>query len=185
MEISILLGSIRQERQSHRLAYYLKNQIMSRGENVNLIDFKNYSLPLYGSVISEEEVKKVEAIIGMLRSSQAIIIVTPEYHSNISAALKNVMEYCGIDFVGKVTGIASTSTSRFGGVHASNTLQITLLNIGRYLLPRRLLVPEIHHAFDQDNEPVRDEIREQIEKFLNELLSYTNFMKNKVSLTSA
>ena len=135
--------------------------------------------------ISEEEVKKVEAIIGMLRSSQAIIIVTPEYHSNISAALKNVMEYCGIDFVGKVTGIASTSTSRFGGVHASNTLQITLLNIGGYLLPRRLLVPEIHHAFDQDNEPVRDEIREQIEKFLNELLSYTNFMKNKVSLTSA
>ena len=155
---------------------------MSKGESVNLIDLKNYSLPLYGSAISEEEVKNVEAIIRLLKSSQAVIIVTPEYHSNISAALKNVMEYCGIYLAGKVAGIASASTSRFGGVNASNILQIALLNLGGYLVSRRLLVPEIHMAFDHDNEPVRNEIREQAEKFLNELLSYTNSLQNKVSL---
>lgn len=181
MKVTILSGSIRQERKSHRLAYYLKNQMMKMGVAVNLIDLKNYSLPLFGSAISEEEGKRVEEISNTLKNSQAVIIVTPEYHSNISAALKNVLEYCGINLVGKVTGIASASATQFGGVNASNTLQITLLNLGAYPVSRRLLVPEIHLAFNQDNEPVRSEIKEQVEKFLDELLSYTNSLKNKVS----
>jgi NAD(P)H-dependent FMN reductase len=185
MKIAILLGSIRQERKSHRLAYYLKNQMMEKEVTVNLIDLKNFSLPLFGSEISEEEGKSVEEISSILKKSQAVIIVTPEYHSNISAALKNVLEYCGINLIGKVTGIASASATQFGGVHASNILQITLLNLGAYAASRRLLVPEIQLAFNQDNEPVRNEIKEQVEKFIDELLSYTNLLKNKVSLTPA
>lgn len=181
MEISILLGSIRKERQSHRLAYYLKNQLVAKGETVNLIDLKNYSLPLFGSAISEDEVKNIEEIRGLLKSPQAVIIVTPEYLSNISAALKNILEYCGITLVGKVIGIASASATQFGGMNASNILQIALLNINAYPVARRLLVPKIHLAFDQDNEPVQSEIKEQVEKFLNELLSYTNALENKVA----
>lgn len=177
MTVSILLGSIRQERQSHRLALYLKNQMMAKGEAVNLIDLKDYSLPLFGSPVSEKEVKKVEDISRLLKSSHAIIIVTPEYHSNIPAALKNVMEYSGINLIGKVVGIASASATRFGGVNASNILQITLLNLGAHLLSRRLLVPEIHLAFNQENEPVQDDIREQADKFLKELLFYINSLK--------
>jgi len=34
MEVSILPGSIRQARQSHRLAYYLKDQITKKGVTV-------------------------------------------------------------------------------------------------------------------------------------------------------
>jgi NAD(P)H-dependent FMN reductase len=183
MKLSILLGSVRKERQSHRLAYFIKDQMMKKGVIVNLIDLKNYSLPIYGSSISDEETKSVETISGLLKSSQAVIIVTPEYHSNIPAALKNIMEYCGINLIGKVTGIASASATRFGGVNASNILHITLLNLGAYLPSRRLLVPEIHLAFNQNNEPVQNEIREQAEKFLDELLSYTNLLENKVSTT--
>ena len=183
MEVSILLGSIRQERKSDRLAYYLKDQLIKRGVAINLIDLKDYTFPLYGSAISKEEEKSVEEIRRMLKNSQAVIMVTPEYHSNISAALKNALEYCGLNLIGKVVGIASASATRFGGVNASNTLQITLLNLGAYAASKRLLVPEIHLAFNQENEPVQNIIKEQAEKFLNELISYTNTLKGKVSLT--
>lgn len=159
--------------------------MMKKGASVNLIDLKNYSLPIFGLPISEKERKRAEDISSMLESSQIVIIVTPEYHSNISAALKNILEYCGINLVNKVTGIASASASRFGGVHASNILQIMLLNLGAYLPSRRLLVPEIHLAFDQQNEPVKDEIKEQAEKFLEELLFYTHSLKKENFLTTA
>ncbi len=178
----ILLGSIRQERKSDRLAYYLKDQLIQRGATVNLVDMKNYSLPIYGSTISEGEEKNVKAISSMLKSSQAVIIVTPEYHSNIPAALENVLEYCGRDLIGKVIGIASASATKFGGLQASNNLQITLLNMGAYPASKRLLVPEIHFAFNLDNQPVQNEIKEQAEKFLDELSSYANLLINKVSL---
>ncbi|HTN37036.1 MAG TPA: NAD(P)H-dependent oxidoreductase [Arachidicoccus sp.] len=179
IEVSILLGSIRQERQSHRLAYYLKNKVIDKNWTVNLIDLKDYPLPLFGSTISEKEGKSVEEISCTLKDSQAVIIVTPEYHSNIPAALKNILEYCGTNFIGKVTGIASASSSRFGGIHASNILQLALLNLGAYPVSRRLLVPEIHLAFNQRNEPARNDIKEPAEKFLDELLSYTNLLEDK------
>lgn len=181
MKIAILLGSIRQERQSHRLAYCLKDQMVMKGVTVKLIDLKNYSLPLFGSAISKEERKSIDEISACLKDSQVVVIVTPEYHSNIPAALENVLEYCGKDLIGKVTGIASASATKFGGLQASNNLQITLLNLGAYPASRRLLVPEIHLAFNHDNEPVQKEIKEQMERFLNELLSYADLLKNKVS----
>ena len=185
MKVAIIIRKYKARKKKHRLAYYLKNQMMEKEVTVNLIDLKNYPLPVFGSAISEEQTKSVEEIGSTLKSSQAVIIVTPEYHSNISAALNNALEYCGMSLIGKVTGIASASATQFGGVQASNTLQITLLNLGAYPVSRRLLVPEIHLAFNQDNEPVRTEIKEQVEKFLNEMLSYANAIQNKVSLTPA
>lgn len=181
MKVSILLGSIRQERQSHRLAYYLRNQMTEKGVTVNLIDLKNYSLPLFGAPISSEELRSIDEISAFLRNTQAVLIVTPEYHSNIPAALENVLEYCGKELAGKITGIASASATKFGGLHASNNLQITLLNLGAYPLRRRLLVPEIHFAFNQHNEPLQNEIKEQAEKFISELLSYTDLLENRTS----
>lgn len=185
MEVSILLGSIREERKSHRLAYYLKDQLVAKGVTVNLIDLKNYPLPIFGSAISDEERKSVEEISARLKSAQAVVIVTPEYHSNIPAALKNIFEYCGLNLIGKVTGIASASASKFGGLHASNNLQIALLNLGAYPASRRLLVPEIHFAFNQDNEPVQNEMKEQVERFLSELLSYTDLHENKAAKSNS
>ncbi|HVU56452.1 MAG TPA: NAD(P)H-dependent oxidoreductase [Puia sp.] len=170
MEVSILLGSIRIERQSHRLAYYLRDQVTERGATVNMIDPKDYPLPLFGSAVSEEGMRNLEEIKGMLKSSKVIIIVTPEYLSNISAALKNVLEYCAFDLVGKVIGIAAASATKFGGLHASNNLLIMMHNLGAHVAPRKLLVPEIHFAFDKDNRPAQHEIREQVEKFLEGVL---------------
>ena len=185
MEVSILMGSIRPERQSHRLAYYLKDQMLEKKVTVNLIDLRNYSLPLFGSAISEEQVKNVEEISRLLKNSHAVIIVTPEYHSNIPAALENILEYCGRNLIGKVTGIASASATKFGGLQASNNLQITLFNMGACPASGRLLVPEIHIAFNRDYEPVQNEIKEQAEKFLTEILSYTNLLQSRVSSTPA
>lgn len=185
MEVTILSGSIRQERKSHRLAYYLKDQMVKKEVTVNLIDLKNYPLPVFGSALSEENVKHIEEINHYLSISHAVIIVTPEYHSNISAALKNALEFCGMKLIGRVIGIASASATQFGGMNASNALQITLLNLGAYPASRRLLVPEIHLAFNQDNEPVGSEMKVQVEKFIDELLSYTKSLANKISLASA
>jgi len=181
MKIAILLGSVRKERQSDRLAFYLKNQLIEKGVTVNFIDLQKYPLPIFGSEVSEIHGRNVAEISNLLKSSQCVIIITPEYHSNISAALKNVIEYCGADLMGKVVGITSASATKFGGLHASNILQITLLNLGAYPSLKRLLVPEIHLAFNEIFQPLQIEIKEQAEKFLNELINYTDVLKNDVS----
>lgn len=173
MKIAILLGSIRHDRQSHRLAFYLKNELTEKGLDVNFIDLQQFSLPVFGEQVSEEQGNTIEAITNLLKNSHKVVIVTPEYHSNISAALKNVIEYCGTALSGKVVAVASASASKFGGLHASDILQITLLNLGAQLSSKRLLVPEIHFAFNENFQPLQNEIKEQAEKFLNALTAHT------------
>lgn len=180
MEIVIVLGSIRQARQSHRLAYYLQTQLLKKGADVQLLDMKDFPLPLFGSEISGEQKNSVDEISVLLKRSQAVIIVTPEYHSNISAVAKNLLEYCGLNLIGKVTGIAAVSAAKFGGLHAANNLSIALLNLGAHLCPKRLLVPEIHTAFTQDNTPVNEEIEKQAAHFITELISYADLVKDKL-----
>lgn len=183
MKITILSGSIREQRQSHHLADYLKDQLTEKGLIVNMIDLKNHPLPLFGSPVSDTVNSTVEKIKSSLKSAHAIIIVTPEYHSNISAALQNTLEYAGLDLIGKVTGIASVSASKFGGLNASGNLLLTLSNLGAYPAPRRLLVPEIQFAFSGDNEPTHTGLKDQVEKFLSELLLYAQCLNDKVSTT--
>lgn len=178
MEIAIVLGSTRQGRQSHRLAYYLQAQLLKNGATVHLIDLKDYALPLFGIALSIEQQKSVEEISALMKRSQAVVIVTPEYHSNISAATGNALEHCGLNLVGKVTAIAAASATQFGGVHAANNLRITLLNLGTHLCSKRLLVPEIHTAFTQDNIPVKEEIKNQAAQFISELLLYAGLIKD-------
>ncbi|WP_118973645.1 NADPH-dependent FMN reductase [Taibaiella koreensis] len=180
MEAAILSGSIRPGRQSHRLACYLQAQMITKGWSVSLIDLKNHALPVFGSDLPDQARLHVEDITARLKAAHAVVFVTPEYLSNIPAALKNVLEYCGSTLTAKVAGIASASASKFGGLHASNSLQLTLLNLGAYLAPRRLLAPEIHLAFNEDGTPRQDELREQAGKFIETLSAYTRLIHNEM-----
>lgn len=178
MKTVLLLGSIRPERQSHRLAYYLKDRLTANGAGVSFIDLKDYTIPVFGSVVSKEVQQSVDEISDCLEAAQAVIIVTPEYMGSIPAALKNVLEYCGRTLTGKVTGVAAASATKFGGLLAASNLQLALLNLGAYPAPGRLLVPEIHLAFDKENRPLYYELVARADKFLDALLTYTRILTN-------
>ena len=90
------------------------------------------------------------------------------------------MEYCGLNLIGKVTGIAAASATQFGGMQAANNMRISLLNLGAHLCSRQLLIPEIHAAFTQDNEPIKEETGKQAAQFINELFMYASLVKNKI-----
>lgn len=181
MKITILSGSIRPGRQSHKVAIYLKQSLEERDVEVNLIDLAETPLPIFGENIKQSTVieEGINAISDKLREADALLFVTPEYHGSFSGVLKNALDYFWIEFQKKPIGVAAASAGRMGGINASTQLQHVILSLGAYPLPLKLLVPEVQDSFNNSVDALKDSITSSTAKFLDEFLWFAAAVSNK------
>jgi azobenzene reductase len=172
MKITIVAGSARIGRQSHKAAYYLEKLVQKRTTEVDLIDLGKEALPILEERAGQhpELPDKIQAISKRLNEADALIFVTPEYHGSFSGVLKNALDYFWAEFHRKPIGVVAVSAGKMGGINASTQLQHVILSLGGFPLPLKLLVPEIQNAFDEDFKPLIDGIDKRANKFLDELL---------------
>ncbi|MBC7828907.1 MAG: NAD(P)H-dependent oxidoreductase [Chitinophagaceae bacterium] len=180
MKIAIILGSIRIGRKSHKIAYYLEKKIKQSGIDVTMIDLAEHPLPMM-----EEENGKISnrtgdiSVIGaQLKEADAMILVSPEYHGSFSGVLKNALDFYWAEFNKKPIGVVTTGSGKMGGINASTQMQHVVLSLGAYPLPTKLLIPEIQYAFDDQFEPLREDIVRNSERFLNEFSWFANAIVN-------
>lgn len=176
MKIAIINGSVRKGRQSHRAAYYVANTLKKQNIETDLIDLTEFPLPIMGGPDTN---KNAGNISFRLEKADALILVTPEYHGSFSGVLKNALDYFTPEFHKKPVGVVAASGGRMAGINASTQLQHVILSMGAYPMPLKLLVPEIHNAFDDDFIPQDEKIITNAGKFLNELLWFTDAILRK------
>jgi len=181
MKVTIFLGSIREGRQSHRAAYYVAKSLDERGIESDLIDLAKTPLPIHsGPDEKNPQLKKnIEQISRRLKTADAIIFVTPEYHGSLSGVLKNAIDYYWEEFQKKPIGVVAASAGRMAGINASTQLQHVILSLGAFPMPLKLLVPEIHNAFDDEFLPQNEKIITSTEKFLDEFLWFAEALGEK------
>lgn len=176
MKCAIILGSIRIGRQSHRVAYYLENKIRQKGIDVTMIDLAEHPLPMMeednGRLRSPAD--DISVIGTQLKEADSIILVSPEYHGSFSGVLKNALDFYWAEFKKKPIGVVTTGSGKMGGINASTQMQHVVLSLGAYPLPTKLLISEIQHAFNEQNEPLREDIIKNTERFLNEFSWFAN-----------
>ena len=187
MKITILSGSVRQERQSHRVAEHLQRQLTAKNIETDLIDLAETRLPVYGDPEIRDHSVAIRDIGQRLGKADAIILVTPEYHGSFSGVLKNALDYYWAEFARKPIAVAAASSGRMGGINASVQLQHVILSLGAYPLPLKLLVPEVPRAFDESGELVNERTQRSVQKFLDELLWFSGALvhhqKSGVAIT--
>jgi|SRR5690606_31797177 len=182
MNIAMLLGSVRQGRQSQKVAHYLRTLIADRSVQPDLIDLAEYQLPIYGSENGEDK-PAVTQIGARLDRADALVIITPEYHGSFPGALKNALDFFWPEFQRKPIGVVAVSAGKFGGINAANQLQQVILSLGGVALPVKMLVSEVHDAFDTDGSPRDARLPERAGKFLDEFLWYAEAIYEKKSVT--
>lgn len=170
MKVAIILGSIRIGRQTHKIAYYLQELLEKRGIGTAMIDLVHYKLPLmeetFGNVPDMPPV--IKEVGQILMESDAMILVSPEYHGTYSGVLKNAVDYYWKEFSRKPVGVVATGSGKMGGINASTQLQHMVLSMGGYPMPLKLLVSEIQEAFDDEYHPLNDTVVKNTRKFLDE-----------------
>jgi azobenzene reductase len=180
MKVSIILGSIRIGRHSHRIAYYLEKKLKEMAIEVTMIDLAEHPLPMM-----EEENGTLHnptgdiSIIGtQLKEADAMILVSPEYHGSFTGVLKNALDFYWAEFKKKPIGVVTTGSGKMGGINASIQMQHVVLSLGAYALPTKLLIAEIQHAFNDQYEPLREDIVKNSERFLNEFVWFAKAIVN-------
>jgi len=181
MKVTILLGSVRTGRQSHKVALYLEGLLNHRGVQTNFIDLSELTLPIMGSTEGNTPLysKNFEHIGRLLQEGDALLFVSPEYHGSFSGVLKNTLDHFWGEFHRKPIGVATVSSGKMGGINASTQLQHVILSLGAYALPLKLLVPEIQLSFNESLEPVNKYLNKSANKFLDEFLWFGNAIYQK------
>ena len=172
--ISIISSSIRTERKSHTVALYLQNYLVeNKLAKAEILDVKQYNFPLFEERLKflKKPTKETVDFAEKVKSSDAIIIVTPEYNGSLPASLKNVIDLLYEEWSGKPIGISTVSSGIFGGNQCLTHLQFILWKMKATVIQANFPVPTVDKTIDENGKPVNKEVTDKLaDLFLKELI---------------
>ncbi|RCW38330.1 NADPH-dependent FMN reductase [Marinilabilia salmonicolor] len=181
--ISIIYGSVRDDRQGIKAAKYLENKLKERDVNVRFIDPLEYQLPFLNKMYKEftggSAPQHMETIANHFRESDAFLVVTGEYNHSIPPALKNLLDHFQSEYLFKPSAIASYSAGSFGGVRAAVHLRVILGELGTPAISSMQPFPAVQDLFDENFNVKNERIDKSVNRFLDELIWYAEAFANK------
>ena len=182
LDIVIIFGSVRTERQGFRVARFLQERCTERGHKVTLIDPMEHPLPLLDRMYKEypqgEAPEYLEQLATSFRGADAFIIVSAEYNHSIPPALSNLLDHFLEEYFFRPSAIACYSNGQFGGVRAAVQLRAMLGELGMPSISSIFPVPKVAQAFTPEGKPSDDFQYKRAKKFLDELEWYAHALKD-------
>jgi NAD(P)H-dependent FMN reductase len=134
IKIKIIIGSIRDGRFGERPANWINEELKKwDGIDVELLDLKDYPMPLFDSAIPPSGLKmkypdeNVQKWSAKVNDGDAFIIITPEYNYGYPSSLKNAIDWLFPEWARKAVGFISYGS--VGGGRAAEQLRIVALGV--------------------------------------------------------
>jgi NAD(P)H-dependent FMN reductase len=173
MNITIIAGSPRRPSLSKRVALHLQSRLKATEDfNISFINCQDYQLPFVQEVWTTEDKVPAEykELYATMNATNVFIWVSPEYNGGYSPALKGLIDHFPKHtFKGKVTGIATSSNGKMGGMRAAMQLQLLSVALFSITCPVMLVTPEAHNKFDEEGNLTDAGFQLSIDNFLNEV----------------
>jgi NAD(P)H-dependent FMN reductase len=171
--ISIIAASVRTGRSSNRVALFFKSFIESKKlATTEILDLKVYNFPLFDERLKYQKNPSDQVLdfASKIKSSDGVIIVTPEYNGGYPASIKNVVDLLYEEWHRKPVAISTVSDGNFGGTQVITSLQFTLWKIRAWTVPAMFPVPNVNKAFAENGTLLEPALEKRAENFLKELL---------------
>jgi NAD(P)H-dependent FMN reductase len=181
LDLLIVYGSVRRDRQGIRAAKFILEQCRGRGHQATLIDPAVDRLPLLDRMYKEYEPGQAPEVLqrlaGLIKGADAFIIVSGEYNHSIPPALSNLLDHFLEEYFWRPSAIVCYSGGAYGGVRAAMQLRAMLCELGTPSIPSILPVPKVQDAFDEAGRPHDEAWHKRAGRFLDELEWYANALK--------
>lgn len=182
LNLPVLYGSVRTERQGIRLARHVADALAKRGHEAPLIDPMERRLPLLDKMYKEykgDAPPVLAELAEIYGHADGFVIVSGEYNHGIPPALKNLLDHFLEEYFWRPSAIVSYSAGGFGGVRAAMQLRMTLGELGMPSIPSIYAVPKVGQAFDANGRPTDEGFEKRFDKFARELEWYAEALKAK------
>ncbi len=186
MKICIISGSHRNDSQSTKVAkYYQKVLLNGHCDDAPIIDLANNPLPLWDQGIwdgDEEWTTLLKPYRETLSSSDGFVVISPEWHGQVPAGLKNFFLIFGKNELGhKPAKIVSISSADGGAYPVAELRMSSYKNSRLCYIPEHMIIRNVEKVLNDnasDNNTSADEyFRERIEWSVNILKQYAIALK--------
>jgi NAD(P)H-dependent FMN reductase len=181
LDLLIVYGSVRHDRQGIKAARFMLQTCLARGHQATLIDPAEDGLPLLDRMYKEYQPGQapgvLERLAGKIKAADGFIIVSGEYNHSIPPALSNLLDHFLEEYFWRPSAIVCYSAGAFGGVRAAIQLRAMLCELGTPSIPSLLPVPQVQDAFDDNGRPRDEAWNRRADRFLRELEWYAGALK--------
>jgi NAD(P)H-dependent FMN reductase len=174
--IPVLLGSIRRNRESIKVARFVLNCLQQLGSvRTELLDLKEMNLPMMEERLRfrKDPPPAVLLFSSKVKQADSILIVTPEYNGGYPGVLKNALEYLKDEYRHKPFGVITVSAVETGGILCLVSLRQVILQMGGVPIPASLMVSRVQTTFNSQGEPCDPAFTKRSTLFFDELLWFT------------
>ncbi|GGE73213.1 NADPH-dependent FMN reductase [Priestia taiwanensis] len=137
---------------------------MEKHHNAQLFDLSTAGLPLYNGESEQREVESVQALQKLVAEADGVILCSPEYHSGMSGALKNALDFLGSELTHKPVGLFAVGGGGKGGMNALNNMRIVSRGLYANVIPKQVVVDKNFILED-------GELAENAVKLVNDLVT--------------
>ncbi|MDE5414615.1 NADPH-dependent FMN reductase [Alkalihalobacterium chitinilyticum] len=171
MNVLVINGTPRKHGRTRILASHLAHT-----HNTNYIDLSDFSLPLYNGEKDQQDMQEVKQLKEMALEAEGFILCTPEYHSGMSGALKNMLDFLGGDhFKNKPVALIAVAGGGKGGINALNNMRTVVRGLYGNAIPRQLVLDPVH--FDSEQRMLTSDGKELVENVFSEFNVYLETAK--------
>lgn len=153
INVSVIVGSLSSDSINMKLAKLLED----RYKNEIKMNFVGLgAFPFYSSDIEKNYPKPITDIKSRIKSSDGVIIITPEYNRGIPGVLKNAIDVLSRPnnsdnpFRNKKVAVLGVSPGKIGTALAQNSLKSSLLFLGADILTKEMYLTA-NEIFDGNN----------------------------------
>ena len=186
MKISIISGSHRNPSQSEKVARYIESRLQDHLElDTWLFSLADNPLPLWDQSVWEDDPEwntRMAPIRQQLISSDGFVIVSPEWHGQVPAGLKNLFLLVNRFEVGHKPALIVTVSSGDGGAYPVAELRMSSYKNNRICyIPEQVIVRNVESVLnenaDENNAEADAYFRERIDWALGILSGYAGALK--------
>jgi NAD(P)H-dependent FMN reductase len=167
--LPILLGTVRQGRESEKVAKLIFERISSSHPEIEtvLVDARDLDLPGddEGTQLTERNKEWQEIIL----RADGLIVISPEYNHAFPGKLKDALDVLLKEYIHKAVALVGVSSGWAGGARAVEALVPVVRELGLSVTFTDLYFPRVQASFDLEGKPVDEKIYDRIDGFLAEL----------------
>ena len=176
LNIPVLLGTNRKERQSVHVAKWLVGQMEKRPEiQPRLFDVADFNLPHddYGQGLKDSFPEWRDAII----QADGLVLITPEYNHGYPGVMKAVLDLLLREYIHKAVAFVGVSAGPWGGTRVIESLLPVCRELGLAVCFTDLNFPRVQKTFDAEGKLLDPAFDQRAKDFLDELVWMSTALK--------
>lgn len=154
MKIAIISGSHREQSQSNRVADFLKRAVESENHSAWVYSLAKNPLPLWDEGVWSGDPKWKEhwgPVAAQLQTSDALVIISPEWAGMVPPGLKNFLLLCSPKEVGHKPALIVSVSSGIGGSYPVAELRVSSYKNNRLVyIPEHVIVRNVEEMLVGD-----------------------------------